>query len=335
MFSNPTVIIVGAGASAEFGLPTGEGMHRSVVNETFETIQQGDTQADFFLASFWKFLMYENLHGQQTTYRQFVEVAKQSPSTSIDLFAYNNPSHEEVAKLYSAWSIAKSQFDFELKQDHDFQREYYAKISRSPKWLSPQIGEDHRLNWLAELVNQFVEGAQSSKDLEENKLTFVTFNYDSIVEEAFVTFVRRLERFADAPDNAMPEVIHIHGRMDSPDVPNLNKNWILDQAKNIRFITETIVNPGSAVDRAIALLDEALHVYSVGFAFEPNNTKLLAAGKWGGKVVGLNYAGNAKIENRIKRLGVKRNSIWRGSGTAPLKLGLAAADGFFEAIPSD
>jgi hypothetical protein len=282
MFLDPVVVLVGAGASAEFGIPTGVGVYEDAKNEDEENQATSTSYEDQFLSTFWEFLRFSNLGREQNEFRQLIRKLKESHAFSIDLYAYYNPQDAQIAKLFTAWRIIKEQYGFELIRDRwgDANR----RLVRSYNWRNPTVGSGSNLrnNWMGELSNVMLSGAKTSEDLKRSNLTFVTFNYDEVIEETLPWIVNKYERFADATSELMPRVIHIHGKIESPEPAKINAQHYSNQANKIKFISDTLDQPSKEVAEAKQLLVDAHRVYCVGFAFEQLNLELLGAGQWGG-----------------------------------------------------
>lgn len=331
MFTKPTVLLVGAGASAEFGLPTGVGLYEAASREDETQSATSDTRADQFLTSFWEYIRFSNQHKEQNDFRELVSRLNQSHAYSIDLFAYYNPSFAAITKHYTVWRLYKE--FFQLEDYRDQFGDPRQRLARSYRWRSPKVGHSAaaRNNWLGELANSWLSGAKSIGDLARNQLTFVTFNYDPIIEETFPWIVRQNERFAETPDELMPKVVHVHGALDAPSLETLTASDYQRSATRIKFISDTIDSQSDAVHEALKVLKSAARVYSVGFAFEQLNLDLLGAGTWGARTIALNYDGNTKVLGAMRKIGIRTSNIWAGTEGKVLPVGLAATSGFFEA----
>lgn len=333
MFLDPVVVLVGAGASAEFGIPTGVGIYNDAKSENEDSIRTSAGFEDRFLSSFWEFLRFNNLGQEQVKFRQLTRNLRESHAYSIDLYAYYNPSDANIAKLYTTWRILKEHYSIQTQRDRWGDSRNI--LARSYRWRNPTvgIGETIRNNWMGELVNAMLAGAKDVEDLQRNNLSIVTFNYDAVVEETVPWIVGRYERFSDAPIELLPPVVHVHGSLSCPEPIGVNPKFYADQAAEIKFISDTLDQPSVAVTEAKRLLTEAHRVYCVGFAFEQLNLELLEGSKWGMKSVALNYDGNVKVTNAMKRIGLRSSDIWSGTDTKPMALGMAASRGFFDARP--
>jgi hypothetical protein len=288
LFLKPTVLVVGAGASAEFSFPTGADLYTQAMSDEHVGRLPGQRvgyEADF-LSSFTSFLGRSDKWEYSERFTDLQKHLRVSQSRSIDLYAYNNPSQSEIAKLFTAWRLIKQHF--EITPTINQHSESTFKLIQIRPWLERDVGrgDSIRPNWVGSLAQNYIAGAKDSSDLERNNLTIVTFNYDTIIEEAFPAIIRADERFQDAPDTAMPDVIHVHGKMAPITHNSLNFQFYERQAERIKFITDTIDSPSKEIKRASEKLVEAIRVYSVGFAFDPLNCDLIQAGQWGNKAWG-------------------------------------------------
>ena len=85
MFKNQTVVLVGAGASAEFGLATGVGLFDSAAKENEKVTAERGELADRLFHSFWEFIRFHNMHAEQEAFRRLTTKLKES---SIRLTLY-------------------------------------------------------------------------------------------------------------------------------------------------------------------------------------------------------------------------------------------------------
>lgn len=330
MFLDPTVVVVGAGASAEFGLPTGIGLYEDASLDLDDPRIDTADFDDQFLSTFWAFLKFANMGQEQTQFRRLQKKLRQSHARSIDLYAYYNPSEASICKLFTAWRLQKEFVDREEFRNRFSEPE--VRYVRSFQSRAPTVAlrGPSRNNWIGELANSFLSGAKDSSDLAKNQLQIVTFNYDTFIEESFSWIIRQNERFADAPDEVIPPVLHVHGALEPLAPAQFDGQAYRRQAERIKFISDTIDSPSSEVELAKVSLGDALRVYCIGFAFEQLNCDLLQAGLWGKRSFGLNFDGNVKVFNSMKRVGLASENIWSGTEDRPFYLGDAASRGFFE-----
>jgi hypothetical protein len=178
-------------------------------------------------------------------------------------------------------------------------------------------------NWLRELYNRM----NSSFDtFANNKLSFVTFNYDRTVEHFFFSALSNTYNRPAAEVKTVLEhipVVHLHGRMgflpwqdegqSRPYEHQINTKTLKIAAQNIKIIHEDITD-GRDADFTLAkkLLAEADQILLLGFGYNPKNVSRLSisdlpAGKMKGSCVGLGSRATAaalEITNgRIELLG--------------------------------
>jgi len=113
MFNKKTIVIIGAGASKDFGLPTGAEVHSKLLKEEANSISRDyHPHRDIFSGSFSEFLEFANEFTLQQQLTQFIQAVKNDGTVnSIDLFADFYPEFTEISKLFSTWSILGSMYE--------------------------------------------------------------------------------------------------------------------------------------------------------------------------------------------------------------------------------
>ena len=181
MFKNPTVVVVGAGASAEFGFPTGIGLYNEALHDAASASIPGARSGyeARYLSTFTDFLNAVNDSKSLEEFRELQSHLGKSSATSIDLYAYNNPSRAFLAKRFTAWRLVKHHFELELTINRNSES-VYRLVPRQP-WRSRTVGEhdSSRQNWIGALTTKFTSGARSVEDLRSNKLTLVPAVHES------------------------------------------------------------------------------------------------------------------------------------------------------------
>ncbi len=146
-------------------------------------------------------------------------------------------------------------------------------------------------NWLRYTYERIDTGFEEFGD---NKVSFITFNYDRVVEWFFVTALRnsynRSKMECAKVLKSIP-IIHLHGRLgylpwenatdNKRDFDNAVTRGTLEACVNeIKIIYEDIGDGrDSEFARAKELLDEAERVYILGFGFHPTNVERLGLNK--------------------------------------------------------
>jgi hypothetical protein len=120
-------------------------------------------------------------------------------------------------------------------------------------------------------------GAPAWPQFMNNRVQFITFNFDNVVEEAFCSLVPMAYPNASPEDVAAfisPRVLHIHGSL--PPLPGPHRSgqyrgWLAEAVNRINVIHE----PGSEHDRTAAreALRQAHVVCFLGFGYHQENLK--------------------------------------------------------------
>jgi hypothetical protein len=121
----------------------------------------------------------------------------------IDYFLGHNSSVAEIGRLLIAWVI--------LEREAAYQRSgnVNRKAEDRPK---------HKDNWCRFLVHRLASGCTTAEGLIENKVTFVTFNYDLSLEEEIARGLDATERFKSTRDKFLTgdRFLHVYGKIQEP-----------------------------------------------------------------------------------------------------------------------
>jgi SIR2-like domain len=325
MFKKNTVIIVGAGASAEFGLPTGAGVFLRA-HALSEPKRSRNVRGFAYNLGFKWFVESQGDGELQKMYHPFKDRVQSSVTQSIDRLAWLNEDVAPICRAFSAWCIYKDLYKEESHVDESYgQRVTSFRYHKKKTHLQSMV--NGRANWVAQCANKWLGDASSWDDIDSDVLTFVTFNYDVVIEEAFSHFVKQTYRFREIDDQLLPKVFHVHGSFDGyPE--ELQKEHLVSAQSFIKYIEDG--GDQEAVRRARIRLERATHVIAVGFDFDEKNVELLNLNRHAKKIHALNYDGNEALDNRLKSLGVSQDQILRGSADSPISVSLAAHRGFFD-----
>lgn len=192
MFLEETVFILGAGASVDYGYPTGKDLVTACVHLAEDIAKVADNiakirfaipeQAQFFAEFFG-----DDVYSQETfqsawlrlseILRDFIEKINAANPSVIDHFLSGNPQIDQIGRLL----IAKAILQIEAK---------VKRLLDGPQRLRPQFGapyfgkaphvQDH--DWLKFVVEEMKYGMINPEDLLKNRVNFVTFNYDISLE---------------------------------------------------------------------------------------------------------------------------------------------------------
>lgn len=327
---NKTVFILGAGASWHYGYPTGEELVRKVVAKAHVT-KEHCKQVFFNNGEGLPFLPnFVKRHSPRPSSKGTKALTDQWEKTGIecadiiarlttvdpiviDYFLGQNPQLGEIGKFLIAWVLLECEAFFETVGLNINRRE---QLSRSHDPLEQMNASNLDYirkmkindNWYRFIIHKLVTGCRNAESLLENKVTFVTFNYDVSLERELFRGLRSLAQFDKnntVRDFFKGRFIHIYGKIredslaapppfdlnilegatygprEEPRPPDL---WhrandlfdtIYEASKGLRTIAPHEKQLDLAVENARRAIDEAGCVYILGYGFDENNNKLL------------------------------------------------------------
>jgi hypothetical protein len=250
MISEPTVLILGAGASMPFGFPSGNQLVQRVCalcqeirfNSNRELLQA------FAVCGFDSDNVFE-----------FGEALAKSGQVSVDAFLEHRTEYIEVGKA----AIAAALLPFEKE----------SVLFNSSK------------NWYQHL---FLQLNTSFEKFDQNRIAVITFNYDRSFEHYLFTALKYKygkSNELSAEKFRVFSIIHVHGSLGryewqtghSIPVP-FGKGTLLDNfdnaRKQIKIIHEDIQND-LEFQKAHQCLAAAKKVYFLGFGYHPMNLERL------------------------------------------------------------
>jgi hypothetical protein len=296
-----SVLVIGAGVSAPFGVPMGGQMipniHRGIVSgrkhvdgekgrfqyEVWEYIHTTfQSLGQFWEQPYWGIVLSrhfdertrsideEGMNSDLAKLRKLTELLDGQTSETIDDFIVENPSYSEILKACIAVEIAKRTYT-------------YNQTSRAiePKALSARyltIGERSYRNWIHLLINLVRQAIRTGQLKQSHKVRIISFNYDGILEsvlaEQFQNTGRNYPSYQDCFD-----IVHPHGLCGKLNqAPIKSPNELFDWSQNICVVNEEdIANQFVIQERQKAKnwIQNASQVYAVGFAFAAPNCELL------------------------------------------------------------
>lgn len=179
MITEPTVLVLGAGASVPYDYPAGERLKKKIE----ENLARPDSPVLDVIA--------ESHIADRGKIRAFADSLRRSTVDSVDAFLEHNPQFLKIGKF----SIAQALVPYEKEEN---------LIS------APNDG-----HWYKYLFSQMID--TRFDDFKNNKLTVVTFNYDRSFEHYLYMAFNALHSQED--EGACMEqiraitVIHLHGRL--------------------------------------------------------------------------------------------------------------------------
>ncbi len=260
MFTEETVLVLGAGASQPYGFPLGNTLLREIVDR----IRSDPLE---FLP--WKPTVVSKVEATRAMER-FADKLLASGQGPIDAFLERNRDDQELRKL-GKFAVAKILME---KEDHGF--------------LIAKEGEWYQHLW------QFMDDAKNLDVFGENKLSVITYNYDRSLEHYLHTTLTN--SYGEPRKQACEEqlchipVIHLHGRLgrlpwqdeETAEEPvwdyepyDEEKRTITAASKAIQILDEVDAVPSKHFQRAHKCLLKAKHIYILGFGYDPDNVKRL------------------------------------------------------------
>jgi hypothetical protein len=248
----PTVLILGAGASAPYGYPLGASLVDQIVDMTRE--QTGGP---------YRVLVGDTGREQISSFNRRLLL---SETSSIDDFLESNPAYRELGKLCIAAALT---------------------LLGPSNGRPPNAGH----HWYRYLWQHLHEGAADSRGFKENSLRIISYNYDRSFERYFAGVLRHAypdlaEAGPEAAEavraQALP-VVHLHGSLGDAgdavftvsDRASLNQLGFYKQvASGIRIVHDD--RPTEEYSKAHEWLHEAEVICFLGFGYHPTNVKRLA-----------------------------------------------------------
>jgi len=247
MIQSPTVFILGAGASVEYGLPLGAGLITQILDALGETGVPRQALV--------------NAQMSQADLENFASHLVGADLTSIDAFLEKNT--QEFVQIGKACIATMVLFR---------ERDARARVFDNPP-------ADHWLKYLWNLMR--AEADVSS--FVGNQVSFVTFNYDRLVEHYYDTVLASAFNLSgpsarDLRERAI-QIVHLHGaiagRAFGEYTHPLDGTTVRDIAAGIRVIHDTMPTNDPGFEAAYELLKRASKVCLLGFGYHPENLRRL------------------------------------------------------------
>lgn len=246
--TKPTAFILGAGASADFGLPLGVNLRNLVLR---------------FCSPEHSGLELLRHAGQDLgTVNAFHQGLRYSGARSVDAFLETNPDFLPVGKLAIAGTLLP--------------------FKREDSLVPPGCKAN---NWYESLAIHM--GVGSADWLNDNRLSIVTFNYDRSFEHYFTRVIAQRERLplgeAYKRLTKAVQIVHVHGTLGeyAPDDDSgltygseLSVSTMKKAAERILVVSEA-TDTLPTFDRAYELLIGARRIHFLGFGFNENNVRRL------------------------------------------------------------
>jgi hypothetical protein len=312
MIKRPLVLILGAGASIPFGFPSG----RQLLIRICKRLGESSTKFSRLLTQIG--FKYESIHS-------FTEQLLNSMLPSVDTFLEKRPEFLEVGKA----AIAAALIPYENRD----------QLKRNPE----------RIHWYEYLFGKLA--AAGLEDFKDNKISFITYNYDRSLEYFLLTAIQN--SFGLSYEQAMETVvnfplIHVHGKLGHlPKFQHnaleygfchgreLNPDVIKSSMSEIKIISE-LESTTPEFEKAHELLNQSNKICFLGFGYNPTNIKRLmqnfkenrfVSERIIGSAYGIEIGERPEIENTFKKY--NKTKIHLGDQTQDV-LAFLRSKNFFE-----
>jgi hypothetical protein len=264
MITKPTVLVLGAGASIPYGYPSGKELRDKILNNLAETIVRPVDSPR------WRNTLYAQGFDPKKV-RDFRNEFLRSQQYSIDAFLANRPEFVDIGKFTIAMSL------IECEQE---------KLLYSP--------DAEKKGGVYQYL--FSEMADKQADIDNNHLSFITFNYDRSIEYFLFNAIKYSFGKTDKGAKSLLEkipIIHVHGwlgpfsweskqgREYSPlhvlgdeAHQQYDPSIIRSASSQIKIISEGIDTSPEFI-KADELLLQANKIYFLGFGYNSTNLKRL------------------------------------------------------------
>jgi hypothetical protein len=287
MFTSPIVFILGAGASAEVGFPTGSLLKDNIANSlAFDSGLSTWTSGDHELFRTLKKQFGDNLKKYVEAGHAIARVANSFLSVDELLHHFSSrPEVVELGKIAIAREILKAESKSKLFNVHrsDIANLEGAQASWMHQFLSMALGSIRK----EELADSF------------SKVTLINFNYDRSVEHYLYWALRERFKVDDTSAQDLIQRVKIlrpygsvgplkWGGTEGVDygIGDVNKFSLLQRlSANIRTYTEQGL-PGNLQSDIESAVEDAKIVIFLGFGFHaPNMSILHTRGRMGQKAI--------------------------------------------------
>lgn len=327
----PTVLVLGAGASAAFDMPLGVELKVSIAKALdikFEYLSDSLKSGDRLIVEALKSIIRDGTHNGSTINdfrRAAIEISETMPfADSIDEYIERH-SVDELKKVCAKLAITKCILESERGSN-------LAARNGTSK-LSPEIGD----SWLSKFLNHATRGKSFDEigDAFENLLV-INFNYDRCFEQFCFLW---LKQFYHLDDSRAAEalshitIFHPYGKVGSLPFQNEKNSVMFGEdltAYEIKKIYPDIRTYSEAIDEVLdrdaisAALAETRQLIFLGFAFHPQNIDIIS----------MSSPDRAAIKCYATTKGMSAPLVEQSKDDLRAALKLKAPNGlYFEAVP--
>lgn len=258
MIAKRTVFVLGAGAHIPYGFPSGKELITNVVKQ----LKASQNNPDLSLRILPQRSGVNFLDVQQQNINQFIDSLSQAGQASIDTFLNANQhmrGYDVIGKVGIAQAILESEAKF---------------------LNAREIDQENSNDWFEYLFAKMCDGVSNVHHFfRDNKVTFITFNYDRLLEFKLFNALRSSFNIPNDDVLSMVNAVPIHhlygslGEFDPYRFGDMNQ-WV-DAFKSIKTIHDVSVDQSYYVRAAIEALSQAEKICLLGFGFHHENIALI------------------------------------------------------------
>lgn len=295
MFTEPTVFITGAGASWHYGYPTGpiliektNALAKEINRYALKAVETNDNFLPQFMPASPTYVYSGAENWQKLAQKcdSFIQKIETSDPLVIDYFLGQNPSLEDIGKFLIAGVITNAHISF-------------SKANKNPNRIEIDRTTKKEDNWIKFVVSKLFSKCDEKEDVLENKVDFITFNYDLSLEEHIYKAFKYTDLFDD--DELINKFFsdrfhHIYGTVNwdyRQEVNLFKKNYetapykkYLEERDRLDFYFQCaqglkVIAPAHKLQQcqqteiAIEKIKNAKNIYILGYGFDENNNEKL------------------------------------------------------------
>jgi hypothetical protein len=312
MFRKETTFILGAGASWHYGYPTGEMLTKKVIDQARMLERYFASLATAFARDLPRFvndqapekemISFAWAYARDKSAKLVTRLEAVNP-TLIDYFLKHNSDLADIGKLAIALVISDCEAESQRGRVNSNRRESLSR-QRLREGLSAVSALDHTAfndDWLRFVLHRLTVGIEASADLRRNKINFVTFNYDTSLEQRLFDGLHNIDllKLQDVRDflgAQQDRFHHVYGtvRKDFEHdavSPNLARNTQYDRrgsqvvkaldavyeaSKGLRTVDgDDKLLEKQTLEKAYLAIERAERVFILGYGFDEFNNERL------------------------------------------------------------
>ncbi|MBS1704014.1 MAG: hypothetical protein JST12_20285 [Armatimonadetes bacterium] len=279
MIKRKTLFVLGAGASMPYGMPSGPELVAEILKlRNTDMLQESSTGS-----------LKTQFDSRCYQLKKFQDLVRSSDVASIDLFIKHNPGLASFGKFLIARILLGREEEKRLDGS-------YSKSEATPNG-------DH---WYKFMWEKMVVDVEEAKELQQNQIAFITFNYDISLESYLARSIRglfsqKLEHNEEYAILSHFPIIHVFGSLLGQHTdetpfrsynglsPILSYSHLNDLSQNLLTIGEAFsrVNsqkkcnlPNDHQMRIQNLFDQAERIIFLGLGYHPENLDVLNPSRW-------------------------------------------------------